>query len=220
MNRKKIKVIVADDHVHYRDGVTATINDDKGMEVVAEAANALQLIERVHQYQPDVIITDLIMPGDGITAINQLFDEGFVRIIAVSSFEDEDLIVEALEAGALGYVRKNADRDEIVEAVKQVFQFRPHYSESTSPLLLKEILSSTFNPYKKLKPALFTEQEIKVITMICEGKTNEEIAKEIFSSLRNVERIRKEILEKMNVKKTTGLVFYATKTGLFNGPPL
>lgn len=218
MNSKKIKVIIADDHVHYRDGLGSTINDDPGMEVIAEAGDALQLIERVQQYQPDVVITDLIMPGDGIKAIRQMFSEGMVRIIAVSSFEEEDMIVEALEAGALGYVRKNANRNEIVEAVKDVFRFRPHYSESTTPFLMKEILHSTFNPYEKLKPTLFIESELKVIRLICEGKTNEEIARAMFFSLRNLVRIRKTILDKMKVKKTAGLIIYAVKNGLYKGP--
>jgi len=215
--RQKIKIIIADDHVHYRDGLSAAINDESGMEVVGEAADAHQLIEIVRQCEPDVVITDLIMPGDGIKAIGQLFDKKFQRIIAVSSFEDEDLIVEALEAGAMGYVRKNADRREIIEAVKQVFRFRPHYSESTSSLLMKEILDSTFNPYKKLKPALFSELQLKVITLLCEGKTNDEIAVEIFSSLRNIERIRSAIMEKMKVKTKAGLTIYAVKNGLYHG---
>lgn len=215
-----IKVIVADDHVHYRDGVSATINDDREMEVIAEAADAYQLIERVHRYHPDVIITDLIMPGDGIEAIRQLFAEGIVRIIAVSSFEDEDIIVEALEAGAMGYVRKNANREEIIEAIKDVSRFRPHYSDSTSTLLMKEILSSTFNPYKKLNPASFTETELKVITLICEGKTIDDISGQIFTSRRNVNRIRNAILQKMKVKTTAGLIIYATKSGLYKGRPV
>lgn len=215
--RKKIKVVIADDHVHYRDGLSATINDDTGMEVVGEAADAYQLLEIVRRREPDVVITDLIMPGDGIKAIGQLFAKKFQRIIAVSSFDDEDLIVEALEAGAMGYVRKNADRNEITEAVKEVFRFRPHYSESTSSLLMKEILDSTFNPYKKLKPALFSELQLKVITFICQGKTNDEIAVEIFSSLRNVERLRSTIMDKMKVKTKAGLIIYAVKNGLYRG---
>jgi DNA-binding NarL/FixJ family response regulator len=217
---KKIKVVVADDHVHYRDGLTATLNEDKDIEVVAGAGDAVQLVEIARQYQPDVIITDLIMPGDGLVAIRDLIAQGFLRIIAVSSFEDEDLIVEALEAGATGYVKKNADRDEITEAVKDVYRFRPHYSDSTSPLLMKEILRSPFNPYKKIDPDLFTEMELEVITLICEGKTNIEIAQLLFSSLRNIERIRRDVQKKMKVKRTAGLIIYAIKNGLYKGPAL
>lgn len=216
----KIKVVVADDHVHYRDGLTATLNDDIKIEVVGEAANAGQLLQVVHQCKPDVIITDLIMPGDGIKAIRELCAEGFVRIIAVSAFEEEGLIVEALEAGAMGYVRKNANREEIIEAVYQVFHFRVHYSDSTSPLLMKEILRSTFNPYKKIKPVDFTETELKVIILICEGKTLNRIAGEIFASRRNVNRIHKAILQKMKVKTKAGLIICATKSGLYKGPAL
>lgn len=215
--KQKIKVVVADDHVYFRDGLSAGIDADSGMEVVGEAANADQLIEIARQREPDVIVTDLIMPGDGIRAIRQLFADGMVRIIAISSFEDEDLIVEALEAGAMGYVGKSANREEIVQAIKEVFRFIPHYSDSTSPLLMKGILRSTFNPYKKLKMDLFTETELKVITFLCEGKTIDEIGGAIFTSRRNVNRIRKSILVKMKVRKTAGLIICATKSGLYKG---
>lgn len=215
--RKKIKVVIADDHVHYRDGLSATINDDTRMEVVGEAADAYQLIEIVRRCEPDVVITDLIMPGDGIKAIGQLVAKKFQRIIAVSSFDDEGLIVEALEAGAMGYVAKNAERNEITDAVKEVFSFRPHYSKSTSPLLMKEILDSTFNPYIKIKPALFSGPELEVITLLCQGITNDVIAMETFSSLRKVERMRRIIMAKMKVKTKAGLIIYAVKNDLYRG---
>jgi len=130
---KKIKVIIADDHVFYRDGLCSTINADMGMQVIAEARDATQLLKMVRSLEPDVVVTDLRMPGDGIKAIQQLSEEGFLRIIAISSFENDDLIIEALEAGALGYVMKNANRGEIEEAIKLVFDFIPYYSQSTPP---------------------------------------------------------------------------------------
>jgi DNA-binding NarL/FixJ family response regulator len=85
---------------------------------------------------------------------------------------------------------------------------------------MKEILRSPFNPYKKIDPDLFTEMELEVITLICEGKTNIEIAQLLFSSLRNIERIRRDVQKKMKVKRTAGLIIYAIKNGLYKGPAL
>ena len=213
---KKIKLVIADDHVHFRDGLAGNLNEDDRMEVIAQAGNAQELIEAAQRLHPDVIITDLVMPGDGITAIRQLSARGFERIIVLTGFDDEDLIVEALEAGALGYVTKIAEREEIMTAILQVYQFRPHCSNSTSPILMKEMAASSYNPYKKIKMLDFTEEELEIIRLTCFGLTIQEIAARIYLSERKVSRLKVKIKEQTEVSGRHGLLFYALKTGIIN----
>jgi DNA-binding NarL/FixJ family response regulator len=209
-----IKLVIADDHVHFRDGLIANLEKDSRMHVVGKAANAFELVEAAQLHQPDVVITDLVMPGEGVTAIRQLAARGFNRIVILTGFEDEDHILEALESGALGYVSKTADREEIIEAIMQVYKFRPHCSNSTSPLLMKELAKSSYNPYSKNKPLDFDEAELQIIKLTCRGLTIGAIAGKVYKSEREVSRTKKEIVEKTEVTGRFGILFYALKTGI------
>ena len=133
MMPEKIKVIIADDHELIRDGLKLLFNGDEQIQLIGEAVNGKELIELAAKQIPDVILTDLIMPvKDGVEAIKELFSRGIKRIIALSTFDSERLIVDALEAGAIGYILKNAQRGEIVEAIIKVYNFKPYYCSSTT----------------------------------------------------------------------------------------
>ena len=208
-----IRVIIADDHEVYRDGLVLLLRKTSMIDIVAQANNGAQLLEQVQQMQPDVVLTDLRMPQvDGIEAIRRI--SGLwpdIKIIALSTFDNENLIIEALEGGALGYVIKNAQRGEIIDAIKTVHLGKPYYSLSTTPHFAKKISYSHFNPYPREDKQLFKEREIEIIKLICNEYTNREIAGMLLTNLRTVERIRIQILSKMNVKSTPGLVIYAIK---------
>ena len=211
---QKIKLIIADDHVHFRDGLASNISEDSRMEVVGRAANADELVEAAKVHNPDVIITDLVMPGNGITAIRKLASCGFERIIVITGFEEEDRILEALESGALGYVAKIAEREEIIAAILQVYKFRPHCSDTTSPTLMKELVKSTFDPYKKVKPLDLTEEELEIVRLTCFGLTIGEIAARLFLSPGKVSRVKEKIKREAEISGPHGLIFYALKTGM------
>lgn len=209
-----ITVAVADDHIHFRNGLTFEINQHTRMQVIAGAANASELVEAAEIYQPDVIVTDLAMPGSGITAIRQLVARGFLRIVVLTGLEEEVLIVEALESGALGYVAKNADAEEIIEAILQVYRYRPHCSNSTSPLLMKEITQSSYNPYQKNSSFNFDKTELEIIRLTCLGHTIAEISRTVYVSPRKISRIKEKIIEETQVTGRNGLLFFALKTGI------
>ena len=216
MINEKIKVIIADDHDLYRDGLRMLLHADNDIEVIAEASNGMELIQFANQLTPDVILTDLIMPGvDGVQAIKEIYRQGIIRIVALSTFDSEHLIVEALEAGALGYILKNAQKGEIIEAIKTIYNFTPYYCKSTSSRLVKLISKSKFNPYTKLQLDLFSEKEKEIIRLICGEKSSEEIGKILFMSKRTVDGVRAKILSKMNVKTVAGVAIYAIKNSIF-----
>lgn len=211
-----IKLLIADDHEIFRDGFKLMLTKYPEIELVGEAANGQELIEMAKALQPDVVITDIKMPViDGIEAtkkLSEVFPE--MGIIALSMYDDDELIIEMLEAGAKGYLIKNAGKEQITEAIKTVYNNDPYYCKTTSHKLTNMIAKSRFNPYKKAAKVEFTEREIEIIEQICKEMTNKEIGDKLFLSVRTVEGHRQKILEKMNVKNTVGLVVYAIKNGL------
>jgi DNA-binding NarL/FixJ family response regulator len=212
-----IKVIIADDHDLYRDGLKMLLSRDQEIEIVNEAYNGRILIKVVKQHKPDVVLTDLMMPDtDGIRAIREISEwDASIRCLAISTYDTDHLIIEALEAGAMGYLIKNADRGEILDAIKTVYNYHPYYCKSTTLKLARQISRSKFNPYTKENRELFSEKEKEIIRLICEEKTSEEIGKVLFMSRRTVEGMRSRILEKMNVKTPVGAVIYAIKNGIY-----
>ena len=211
-----IKLIIADDHEIFRDGFKLMLSKFPEIMLVGEAANGRELLELTEKLNPDVILTDIKMPVmDGIEATKKIAalypDKG---VIGLSMYDDDELIIEMLEAGAKGYLIKNAGKDQIIEAIKTVYNDEPYYCRTTSNKLTQMIAKSRFNPYKKTEKAEFSEREKEIIACICDEMTNKEIGDKLFISVRTVEGHRLKILEKMNVKNTVGLVVYAIKNGI------
>jgi DNA-binding NarL/FixJ family response regulator len=216
MSTKKIKVIIADDHSLFRDGLKMLLHTDDEIEVVAEASNGKELIELSSRYKPDVVITDLMMPGmNGVQAIRQLSQNKSIGIVAITTFDNEYLVSQALEAGALGFIVKNAQDGEVIEAVKAVNRYQSYHCRSTSARLATIITKSKYDPGTRAIHQLFSEKEKELIRLICEEKSNEEIGRILFMSKRTVEGIRSKILVKMNVKTAAGVALYAVKNSLF-----
>jgi DNA-binding NarL/FixJ family response regulator len=213
-----IKVIIADDHEIFRDGLRIMLQKQPDIHLVAEASDGRELIDQVEQWQPDIVISDVKMPRmDGVTAARYLARHyPQVGIIALTMFDEEDLIIDMLEAGAKGYLLKNADKHEIVEAVKSVYGQEPYYCRHTSNKLAQMVAKSKFNPYKQKEKPEFNEREKEIIIDICHGLTSKQIADKIFLSVRTVEGLRMKIMEKMEVKNTAGIIIYAIKHNLFN----
>lgn len=213
-----IKVIIADDHEIFRDGLRIMLQKQPDIHLVAEAGDGRELIDQVEQWQPDIVISDVKMPRmDGVTAARYLARHyPQVGIIALTMFDEEDLIIDMLEAGAKGYLLKNADKHEIVEAVKSVYGQEPYYCRHTSNKLAQMVAKSKFNPYKQKEKPEFNEREKEIIIDICNGLTSKQIADKIFLSVRTVEGLRMKIMEKMEVKNTAGIIIYAIKHNLFN----
>ncbi len=120
-----------------------------------------------------------------------------------------------LEAGAMGYLLKNADKEEIIQAIQKVYRGFPYYCLKTSKKLTRIIAKSRFNPYLHQNLPTFTEREAEIVQLICREKTNREIAKALFMSPRTIEWHRQKIQQKMGVNGTAGIVVYAIKTGIF-----
>lgn len=214
----KIKLVIADDHEIFRDGLALMLSKQKNIELVGQAGNGRELVELVEALKPDLILTDIKMPlMDGVEATQILLERNAgEKIIALSMFDEENLVVDMLEAGARGYLLKNADKQEILEAIRTVFENGNYYCRRTTSRLASMIVKSKFNPHKKNKPAAFSEREKEIIKYICQQHTAQQMADKLFLSKRTVEGYRTKILEKMDVKNTAGVVIYALKHHLIS----
>lgn len=212
-----IKVVIADDHEIFRDGMRIMLQKQADIHLVGEAGDGRELIEQVKSLQPDIVISDVKMPRmDGAAATRHLVEHyPHIGIIALTMFDEEDLIIDMLEAGARGYLLKNADKHEIVDAIKSVYDQQPYYCRHTSHKLAEMVARSKFNPHRQhIKPE-FNERELEIIRHICDGLTSKQIGEKIFLSVRTVEGLRMKILEKMEVKNTAGIIIYAIKNNLY-----
>jgi DNA-binding NarL/FixJ family response regulator len=213
-----IRIVIADDHEIFRNGFKLLLQDQHEVELVGEADNGNQLIDAVNTLQPSVVITDIKMPGmDGIEASRILKEQNpSLGIIALSNYNEDSLIVDILEAGARGYLLKNTNREELITAVKAVHGGESYYCTATSSKLTKMIAESRFNPYRSMPRIRFTDRELDVIRLICEQKTNKEIASTLKLSVRTVESYRENIQEKISARNSVGIVIYAIKNKIFD----
>lgn len=212
-----IRIVLADDHEIFRDGFNVMLKRQSDIQLVGEAANGMDLIKVTERLQPDIVITDIKMPKlDGIEATKFLTKKfPGINIIALSMFDDDNLIIDMLEAGAKGYLLKSANKKEIIEAIKTVYKNETYYCKNTSTKLALMIGQSRFDPYKEKQKPDFSQREIEIITMICQEASNKEIASKLFLSVRTIEGHREKIQEKIRAKNAAGIVIYAIKTGIY-----
>jgi DNA-binding NarL/FixJ family response regulator len=212
-----IRIILADDHEIFRDGFKVMLKKQPSVQLIAEASNGEELITLSSELKPDVVVTDIKMPRmDGIEATKRLAnDYPNIGIIALSMFDEENLIVDMLEAGAKGYLLKNAHKDEIIEAIHTVNSGHTYYCNDTSSKLAQMIARSSFKPSLRTAKPEFSEREFAVIRFICQEMSNKEIAHQLNLSIRTIEGYRDRILEKIGAKNAAGVVVYAIKNNIY-----
>ena len=214
-----IRIVLADDHEIFRDGFKAMIKKQPSVALIGEASNGEELVKITRELKPDVVVTDIKMPKmDGLQATKILSAEfPEIGIVALSMIDEENLIIDIMEAGAKGYLLKNAHKNEIIEAIKSVNEDHIYYCNGTSAKLTRMIAKSDKIPFKKkyAKPDL-SQKEIEVIHLICQEKTNKEIADELHLSIRTIEGYRDRIFEKIGAKNSAGVVIYAIRNKIYD----
>jgi DNA-binding NarL/FixJ family response regulator len=213
----KIKVLIADDHKIIRVGLRGLIELSKDIEVVAEAENGTEVIELVKKVTVDVVLMDIDMGHtSGIETTQQLKKEHpKINVLGLTMHEEQEYIVEMLEAGASGYLLKNTGMDELLTAIRTAAKGDSYFSHQVSTTLLQAITQKkTFPTFKSNHNGPLTEREIEVLQLIAREFSNGEIAEKLFISIRTVDTHRRNLLEKLQVKNTAGLVKYAMEKGL------
>jgi DNA-binding NarL/FixJ family response regulator len=209
-----IKLIIADDHQMFIDGVKALLAAEPDISVVAEALNGAALLSLLKEVSADIILLDVNMPEmDGIEATRQirlLYPE--IRIIMLTMYNNEEFIFSLMNAGASGYMLKNTGRKELLEAIQTVYNGKLFYSKEVADTILQSIPKKP--EQQKLESAQLTEREKEVLKLIAQEFTTQEIADKLFISPNTVETHRKNLMSKLNARNIAGLVKFALQTGL------
>ena len=218
MKTEKIKILFADDHGIVRDGLRSLFKSDTQFSIVGEASDGAEAVRLVEKHKPDVAILDISMPNvNGVEATRIIKKEHpETRILILTIHENEEYIQEMILAGADGYVLKNAEKKEIFDGVRTVANGGTFFSPNVSKVLLDGIVRRTRNkePFPKGDEGRLTKREIEVLRLIAEGHTSKQIADKLFLSVTTVNSHRTNIMKKLDIHETVGLVKYAIQKKL------
>jgi NarL family two-component system response regulator LiaR len=208
-----IRVLITDDHAIVRKGIRALLATEPDIEVAGEAGDGQDAIAKAHGLRPDVILMDLVMPGtDGLEAIRHIANhQPEIRILVLTSFDGDDKVFPAIEAGALGYLLKDSGPEELVKAIHQVCRGESSLHPSIARKLLRELASSQD---RRSARDLLTKRELDVLRLVAQGHSNREIADRLIISEATVRTHVSKILAKVGLSNRTQAALYALKQGL------
>lgn len=210
-----IKIIIADDHQLFIDGIKSILKSIRNMEIIGEVNNGNLLLELLEQQQCDVILMDINMPEmNGIDA-TKLIKSKFpgIRILMLTMYSSRDYIEKLLRVGADGYILKNTGKEELQEAIETVYKGESFFSKEVTERIM-EGLQKKKTTEKNAYVVELTEREIDVLKLIVQEFMTTEIAEKLFISTHTVETHRKNLISKLNVRNIAGLVKYAMQHGL------
>ena len=213
---KNITIAIADDFKIFREGLKVILATHHNYEVLFEAENGQDLMEKLKKVQPMVIIMDLKMPVlDGLEATKLIRQQyPAVKILVVTMYDDDKFVLHLMELGANGYLLKNAEPDEIKKAIEAVSANGYYFNDLVNKALLKKLfLKDAFDPVFNDQVRL-SNQEIQILQWICEEKSAQEIGQELYLTSRAVDDIKQNLIKKIGVRNTAGLVMFAIKQGI------
>lgn len=207
-NPLPIQVVLADDHDLVRSGIKALLSTVEGVQVIAEARNGNELLALLDSVKPDVVMTDISMPGmDGITAIAEIHSRHpDVRVIVLSMYDTVDFVKRAVANGACGYLMKDAPPFELEQALRSVMATGSYFSAAVAQRLLQ--------PSEPTVDDELTQRQVEILTLIAQGKSAKEIAFELGLSPKTVDVHRARIMERLRLNDIASLTRYAVRKGL------
>lgn len=216
---RKIRVIVVDDQNVVREGISAILSFQPDIEVVGEAEDGLQALELARTCKPEVVLLDMVMPHlDGLATIPRLKVENpSVRILVLTSFAESDRVYQAIKAGALGYMLKDATRLQLIQSIRDVASGQASIHPSIALKVIHEF-DQHANPAYAGEP--LTHRELETLQLIARGLSNQEIATTLFVHERTIAKYVSNILNKLHVSNRTQAALYAIREGLTMAPAL
>jgi two-component system response regulator NreC len=212
-----IRILIADDHAIVRSGLSMLINAQSDMEVVGTAADGREAYELAMQLKPDLVLMDLSMPPgeNGLSATARLKEAApEIEILILTMHDDEEYLFRVLQAGASGYILKNAPDVDLIAAIRTVYQGAAYLYPSATKTLIQEFLQRVQKGEDMDHYRVLTEREQEILSLIAQGYSNKEIAEMLVISVKTVETHKAKIMEKLHLKTRPELVRYALKKGL------
>ena len=218
---RSIRLVLVEDHVILREGLRSLLEIEPDLEVIGEAATADAALQKVKELNPDVLLTDLALPnGSGIGLIREVRQAALeVRSLVLTGYHEEEYIRAALDAGALGYVLKDAGRDELLEAIRSVAEGKQFLCSAVA----RTVLSGYLNPHvaeQVVDPIdKITAREREVLVRIAEGQSSKVIARDLNLSVKTVEKHRSNLMRKLELRNAAEVAMFAVRNGLVRTDP-
>jgi NarL family two-component system response regulator LiaR len=208
-----IQVLIVDDHTVVRDGLQALITAEPGMQVVGSAADGVDAVRMARELKPDVILLDLVMPRmDGVQTILEIKkDNPEARILVLTSFAENHQVFSAIKSGAMGYLMKDTSSEELIQAIRDTYNYQPAMQPKIARQLMQDIQSQGSKPGSEMA---LTEREIEILQLVALGQTNQEIADDLVLSERTVRTHITNILAKLGLSNRTQAALYALREGI------
>ncbi|HKJ26018.1 MAG TPA: response regulator transcription factor [Anaerolineales bacterium] len=207
-----LKILLVDDHEVVRLGIKALLSNYPEYEVIAEASNADEAIKTTTEYKPDVIIMDIRLPGkSGIDATKEIMEiEPDTKVIMLTSYAEDDLLFDAINAGAYGYILKQIGSDDLINALEAIGRGEALLDPALTQKVFKRVREASRKATDEAFATL-SDQEMRILSLISEGKTNKEIAADIFLSEKTVRNYVSSILSKLSLRTRSEAAAYAVK---------
>jgi DNA-binding NarL/FixJ family response regulator len=213
---KKIKLLVADDHKIFRQGIKKLLEEESDLQVVGEASDGREAVKKATELKPDVILMDIAMANlNGLEATRQIKKQlPSAKVIMVTMHKNEEYVLQSFQAGASGFILKEGAVEELVSAIRSINSDKSFLSPSISKTLIDAYMRKMETGKTETPFDLLTDREREVLQLIAEGYTNREVAKSLFISVKTVEAHRAHIMQKLNIHDIAKLVKYAIQKGL------
>jgi two-component system response regulator NreC len=215
--KRRLKILLADDHVLVCDALASLLEADPRFEVVGQANNGLDALKKIEESDPDIVVIDIGMPGlNGIEVIKRIKKKNpAMKALVLSMHRDEAYIFWALRAGASGYVIKQSAAKELIDALSQVQMGNTYLSPSISNTVIKGYLKRSETAPSEGDPlTLLTEREREILRLVADGLSSKEMAQQLNLSTRTIDAHRANIMNKLNIHNTPGLVKFAIRNRL------
>lgn len=211
VSTENITLLVADDHAILRDGIVSLLSSELSFRVACTASGGYEVLELINKYEIDVCLLDINMPGlDGIETAKLIRQrKPGIKIIMLTTYNDREIISELVHIGVSGYLLKNSDKEELVEAIHKVMKGRHYFSEEVEKIILEGLTEK-----QNTEVIPLTERELEILQLLAKEYTNDKIAAELHISYRTVETHRKNIMQKTKSGNLAGLIKYAYSKGL------
>ncbi|HOU75475.1 MAG TPA: response regulator transcription factor, partial [Tenuifilum sp.] len=214
----KIRVALVEDHQLVRDGIRSLLTNLPNIEVVAEADCAKTMLNLIEQARPNVLLVDISLPEISGIELAKLITTNHpgIKVIILSMHTEQEFIFNSLRNGAKGYLHKSISREELIEAIEQVYNGSEYFSKEVSGIILKSYLRQIKNPERveEYEDKKLTPREMEILRMVAQGYSNQLIADKLFISVRTVESHKNHIMQKLELTTTVDLVKYAIKNGI------
>ena len=215
---EKIKIIIADDHKIFLDGIASLLSEYDFIEIIAKCTSAEQLIEVIEENTPNLIITDISMKGmSGIEATKLIVNKfPQTKVLILSMHTSEEFVLNSVKSGAMGYLPKDASIEELIDAIKSVSNGREYFSREISYFIFRNYISRYKSESMLIENHQLTTREIEILKLAAAGLTNKEIADKLFISVKTVDTHKNHIMNKLKLKNSVEMALFAVKHNLIS----